>query len=51
MPENKTVFWVITGLVILYLLSPADFLPMAEFDDTILSVIYILYTITQEGEM
>jgi len=50
-PENKAVFWVITALVVLYLLSPIDLLPMAEFDDTILSVIYILYMLTQEGKV
>jgi len=48
MPKKKELmFWIITGLVILYLLSPIDALPFGEFDDTILSIIYILYMLTQ----
>jgi len=41
--NKEVLMYVLAGLVIIYLLSPLDFIPAAEFDDSILATIMILY--------
>jgi len=43
--NKEILMYVLAGLVIIYLLSPLDAVPLSELDDSILATIYILYEV------